>query len=55
MTSMQDPGIGHETHQIAIILPPSENVYSGLLTYAASEPIQLVAVDTSDCNNFTTK
>jgi len=44
MTSMQDPGVGHETHQIAIILPPSENVYSGLLTYAASEPIQLIAL-----------
>jgi len=44
MTSMQDPGVGHETHQLAIILPPSENVYSGLLTYAASEPIQLVAL-----------
>ncbi len=44
MTSIQDPGVGHETHQLAIILPPSENVYGGLLTYAASEPIQLVAL-----------
>jgi len=42
--SMQDPGIGHEAHQLAIILPPSENVYSGTLSYAASEPIQLVAL-----------
>ena len=42
--SMVDPGIGHESHQIAILLPPSENVYSGILTYSASEPIQLVAL-----------
>ena len=42
--SMIDPGIGHETHQLAIILPPSENVYKGILTFDASEPIQLVAL-----------
>ena len=42
--SMQDPGIGHETHQIAIILPPSDDVYSGTLRYSASEPIQLVSL-----------
>jgi hypothetical protein len=44
LDSMQDPGIGHETHQLAIILPPSEKTYSGVLTYSASEPIQLVAL-----------
>ena len=42
--SMQDPGLGHETHQIVIILPPSDNTYHGVLTYSASEPIQLVAL-----------
>ncbi|MFB5645350.1 MAG: hypothetical protein ACE5R3_01985, partial [Nitrosopumilaceae archaeon] len=42
--SMQDPGIGHESHQLAIILPPNENTYHGVLTYSASEPIQLVAL-----------
>jgi hypothetical protein len=42
--SIQDPGVGHETHQLAIILPPSDNVYSGILSYNASEPIQLVAL-----------
>ncbi len=42
--SMQDPGIGHESHQLAIILPPSDNTYHGVLTYSASEPIQLVAL-----------
>ncbi|HXV66063.1 MAG TPA: hypothetical protein VD731_02385 [Nitrosopumilaceae archaeon] len=44
LESMVDPGMGHETHQLAIILPPSEKTYSGILTYSASEPIQLVAL-----------
>jgi len=42
--SVQDPGVGHETHQLAIILPPSDKVYSGTIQYDASEPIQLVAL-----------
>jgi len=44
LSSMTDPGMGHESHQLAIILPPSEMTYGGLLTYSASEPIQLVAL-----------
>ncbi|NIM26176.1 MAG: copper-binding protein [Nitrososphaeria archaeon] len=44
MESVQDPGVGHEQHQLAIILPPSENVYSGTLRYDASENIQLVTL-----------
>ena len=44
LTSAQDPGIGHESHQLAIILPPSDKVYKGTLSYAASEPVQLVAL-----------
>jgi hypothetical protein len=44
LDSMQDPGTGHEGHQLAIILPPSDKTYSGFLTYSASEPIQLVAL-----------
>jgi len=44
LASMKDPGIGHETHQIAIILPPSDKTYSGIVTYSASEPIQLIAL-----------
>src|SRR3989338_3714553 len=42
--SVQDPGIGHESHQLAVILAPSSNVYSGILSYSASENIQLVAL-----------
>jgi len=44
LNSMIDPAIGHETHSLIVILPPSEMTYSGILTYAASEPIQLVAL-----------
>lgn len=44
ITSVQDPGQGHEGHQLAIILPPSENTYRGYLTYTASENVQLVAL-----------
>jgi len=44
ITSVQDPGLGHESHQLAIILPPSDRTYTGVLTYSASENIQLVAL-----------
>ena len=42
--SVQDPGVGHESHQLAILLAPSDKVYSGTLRYDASEPIQLVSL-----------
>jgi plastocyanin len=42
--SAQDPGIGHESHQLAVILAPSDKVYSGSIQYDASEPIQLVTL-----------
>ncbi|HSD05554.1 MAG TPA: hypothetical protein VLB45_07395 [Nitrosopumilaceae archaeon] len=43
LTSMQDPGQGHESHQLAIILSPNKgSLYDGSLTYAASEPVQIV-------------
>ena len=41
-TSVMDPGEGHESHQLAIILPPSENVYIGRLSFSASVPVQYV-------------
>lgn len=43
-TSVQDPGQGHESHQIAIILPPSDDVYVGRITFSASEPVQYVTI-----------
>ena len=44
MTSSQDPGLGHENHQLAVLLPPSDDLYKGMVTYSASENIQLVAL-----------
>ena len=44
VTSVQDPGQGHESHQLAVILPPIENTYRGYITYSASENVQLVAL-----------
>jgi len=43
LTSMQDPGQGHESHQLAIILSPNKGaIYDGSITYTASEPVQIV-------------
>lgn len=43
--SKQDPGQGHETHQIAIILPPQEGViYTGRFSYTATAPVQIVVL-----------
>ena len=44
MTSQQDPGLGHEAHQIAVILPPTDKVYVGKVTFSASEPVQYVTI-----------
>jgi len=45
ITSSQDPGQGHENHQLALILSPNKGtLYDGSLTYAASEPVQLVVL-----------
>jgi hypothetical protein len=43
--SIQDPGMGHEEHSIALILPPRDIPYSGgVVSYSASENVQLVAL-----------
>ena len=45
VTSVQDPGIGHENHSLALILPPRDIPYQGgVVSYSASENIQLVAL-----------
>jgi len=44
MTSDKDPGIGHEMHQLVILLPPDKTIYKGHLTYSASENVQLVTL-----------
>ena len=45
ITSSQDPGQGHESHQLALILSPNTgSLYDGSLTYTASEPVQIVVL-----------
>ena len=49
ITSMQDPGQGHESHQLAIILSPNKGaIYHGSITYSASEPVQIVVLHEID-------
>jgi len=43
--SIQDPGIDHENHSIALILEPRDIPYQGgVISYSASEDVQLVAL-----------
>jgi hypothetical protein len=44
ITSQDDPGLGHENHEIAVILPPSDKMYIGKITFSASEPVQYVTI-----------
>jgi len=45
ITSSQDPGQGHENHQLALILSPNEGtLYDGSMTFTSSEPTQIVVL-----------
>ncbi|MEE9565551.1 MAG: hypothetical protein V3V83_02040, partial [Nitrosopumilaceae archaeon] len=45
ISSSQDPGQDHASHQIALILSPnSGTIYDGSLTYTASEPVQIAVL-----------
>jgi hypothetical protein len=45
ITSLQDPGQGHEGHQLSLILSPSEGtIYDGSMTFTASEPVQIAVL-----------
>ncbi|NHI02748.1 hypothetical protein DYY67_1824 [Candidatus Nitrosotalea sp. TS] len=52
LTSSQDPGLGHSDEQLAMVLLPSNGtLYTGTLTYTASEPVQIIIlhqIDKSD-------
>ena len=45
--STQDPLPGHEMHQVVIAAPPRSDgkIYSGLLTFAASVPVEVIVFD----------
>ena len=45
ITSSQDPGQGHENHQLALILSPNEGtIYDGSMTFTSSDPVQIVVL-----------
>ena len=45
ITSSQDPGQGHENHQLALILSPNEGtLYDGSMTFASSKSVQIVVL-----------
>ncbi|MFB5619688.1 MAG: hypothetical protein ACE5RC_00950 [Nitrosopumilus sp.] len=49
ITSSQDPGQGHENHQLALILSPNEGtIYDGSMTFTSSEPVQIVVLHEID-------
>jgi hypothetical protein len=52
ITSIQDPLPGHEEEQAAILLPLRQDgsIYSGVLTYTASAPIEVVVANVQTLN-----
>jgi len=45
ITSSQDPGQGHQNHQLALILSPNEGtLYDGSMTFTSSESVQIVVL-----------
>ncbi len=46
--SIQDPLPGHESHQIVLAAPPRADgkIYSGIVTFTASEPVEVVVLHT---------
>jgi len=55
VASGQDPLPGHESHELAFVLPPRSDggVYSGVLTYTASKPVEVVVLHKYDPQNST--
>jgi hypothetical protein len=56
VSSSVDPLKGHESHQAAVILPPRNDsaLYSGILTYTASKPVQVAVINMYNLDNATT-
>ena len=45
ITSSQDPGLGHENHQLAVILSPNEGtIYDGSMTFTSSDLVNVVVL-----------
>jgi len=45
ITSSQDPGQGHQNHQLALILSPNDGtIYDGSMTFTSNESVQIVVL-----------
>ena len=45
ITSFQDPGLGHENHQLALILSPNEGtIYDGSMTFTSSDLVKVIVL-----------
>ena len=45
ITSSQDPGLGHEDHQLALVLSPNEGtIYDGSMTFTSSELVNVIVL-----------
>jgi hypothetical protein len=55
--SMQDPLPGHESHQIVIAAPPRDDgkIYSGIATYTASQPVEVVVLQSYNAGTNSTE
>ena len=55
VSSFKDPLKGHESHQVAVILPPREDqaVYSGVISFIASKPVEVVTLHDYTLGNMT--
>lgn len=55
VSSFQDPLKGHESHQVALILPPRDDqaVYSGVISFIASKPVEVVTLHDYTLGNVT--
>ena len=55
--SMQDPLPGHEKHQIVIAAPPRDDgkIYSGIASFTASQPVEVVMLHPYNSGTNTTE
>jgi hypothetical protein len=52
ITSSQDPGHGHENHQLALILSPNRGtLYDGSITFTSNEPVEIVVLHEINSND----
>jgi len=52
ITSSQDPGRGHENHQLALILSPNRGtLYDGSITFTSNEPVEIVVLHEINSND----